>query len=808
MVAASEEDPILARHPKDSIWAHVQQGFDSVIELTEDAPRAQEPRLFVGSLRPPQATILRALMDIVRWPYRRVHHNGVTYTVCQTAAIVSEPPSAGKTVLVIAFACALLERRQAEEERARLPPRRFPLQPTIGVRFRDANIEKNILHATRAATLDLMPPYLEVVDPPMEMNMIMVVASASVIAQWHAELGRFAPTLRVFAIEGVQHLRAFDAMLVDGTAQGIDVLLVKIGTVTPAYRPLGEKPRVINDTGAEEPPAKSILMRLVQTLGPRRLRAVVYDDLDVINHASGDGMSMLMAQFTLLVSATRKQVATMNPWLATDVPTLSSDTTASAMIARHLGTWRPHALFLDDFLNVVGNLHCSEAYSKAHMEGYDAHFHVIRVRGGAAAQILGDLGVNAEHLEALHAGAVHAAADQIVGDGHAVRTVGDIVRLVLRDHVDRLIALANMITRIDNIRKKLDTLPFGAEMAGEAAVHTAANRTATQQQVAEGLAALALLTHASTKLRTHVGESLVRTKEQYDTTAASITRMRDNLRGNGCSICQLDFEEGEPVTVLNCCQTAMCKPCSIATIRRQQCPQCASRLTVDNMFCINSGMIEQVLSWGIESLPQMLEQKPVAEAAAPAAPAPTEDQEALKTRLREIVDAAEIDPANRPRFVALLHTMYGLEPECVKFTRDTAPFADVLIGAQHAPPPPLNKETHQLVFCLNGELVKHLCRLFVAADIRFLVLDGTVQHRNDVLQRFRREGGALIITTLNNSAGLNLQYVAYAHLFNLPLNANLRRQAASRITRTGRTCDAVLFAYVNEVEHIEHLERR
>ena len=96
----------------------------------------------------------------------------------------------------------------------------------------------------------------------------------------------------------------------------------------------------------------------------------------------------------------------------------------------------------------------------------------------------------------------------------------------------------------------------------------------------------------------------------------------------------------------------------------------------------------------------------------------------------------------------------------------------------------------------------------MAADIRFLVLDGTVQHRNDVLQRFRREGGALIITTLNNSAGLNLQYVAYAHLFNLPLNANLRRQAASRITRTGRTCDAVLFAYVNEVEHIEHLERR
>lgn len=591
--------PILVPVDEDAVpdelipWAVARHCNNSIRELTEDDPRAETPAEFRGELYPPQKTMLAAMDLLENRSSLQTSGGALQMSMARIAAQFSF----GKTVLALARVCA-----------ARVPRARPSLAPLIAglPLVRDGYFMPEV--TVRYAQL---------------LPLTIVAAAANVISQWEENTTRFT-NLRMYTIENVHSLRAFEALFRNGRAAAeYDIVFVKAGRVVSSFVVAGEPPRAAGDPpraagdpprAGGEPPAehaskstRSLIGALGRVLEGVPVARLIIDDYDTLKLSADD--CFIPALFTWLVSATRRRTsASVNS---------HEGGTVTEYFRRNMCEGVPVlGAALDDVLNGCCSLRCAPDYVGAHIHSTVCGFRHITVAGGRAAGMLRDLDVPEEVFEMVNADAVGTAAAAL---GLEAASVGDIVRRVVGGHLDKLRLAARVVARVARVQTALEirsgrplleriAAPTDTVTAADALPVADALPAADAVPVADAVAAADAVarfdpsTIGGLKKAMREGtdaefmacwNSPLAVPEQYmpqiliDMTAQSaevtekygktLSRMRDNIREGCCQVCTVPFSKSDSeeedaadrddttdtaaYVLAGCCQIIICEHC-------------------------------------------------------------------------------------------------------------------------------------------------------------------------------------------------------------------------------------------------------
>lgn len=765
--------------PADGLpWVAATHHLNSPRLLTASDPRSPTPPGFLGELFPPQATLLHAICALERAPalslappsYHVPWLQNLSDRLETRCVRISERFSFGKTVLALALICA---QRVPRRLPALAPLATFPVtgdvyratnllgvapqrDPCTGVRYQGALPELTVRYAR----------LLEVT---------IVAAASSVISQWEDNARRFT-RLRFFTIDGVRALREFERLFRGGKLAEIDIVFVKVGRAAANFVVKGEPS--LGDTKS-----RSILQAVARVLDGVPVARLIIDDFDTLKLCCDD--CFVPALFTLLISATRRQVQTHF--------NLHSGDSAADFCRKNMTTnVQISAAALDEVTNKVCSLHCDPAYVAAYIGSTSIAFRRIFVRGGRAAAILRNLDASDEVIEMLNADAIKSAATKL---GFAAASVGDIIRRVVGAHVFKLRAAVRIFARLERVRAELKAACGDPETdSSRISELRAAIKKGSDGDVAKALAAVS---GGGEKVYQALDSLAEWAAEEEEKHGKALARMRENVRQEICQCCKAPFDvEGAPAYILaNCCQAVICEVC--ATMPRgndrgfiRRCVNCASSVAHP------AGLIRV----GAElDLAEALSDEAVIELDSDAAAPDAEGggkADAAPARGR----ATPADFQN-PKLRALAQLVLGEPIDCLS-DAPAPPFVEGLIDASRNSPWPADLPKKFLVFSSHTETTAELSAGFELLGIPFAILRGTRAQKDAAVEKLRSEVGVLFVTAPKDCSGLHLPFVSHIVFYHLVLDRNVEAQVAARGQRLGRLHNLEIVGLVNQQESV------
>jgi hypothetical protein len=843
----------------DESWLRTAHRLGRLTMLDVDDPRAPDPPNFRDkraapgatgpALRPPQATILHALLELTARPMLRLQsvsqwEAGCEPILCPHTIVISEKPSFGKTVLALARECAI-----------RATPK-FPLPVSLlsmstGAQSNHARVAVGHLGERSVSSQYYLAPQGRGFQPLVTcrygryLPTTFVVASASVISQWEENTERFTD-LKFFTIDSVRTLRAYQAAYQCGEATVYDMVFVKIGKVSTSFQMPGEPGESHQAVRSTRP----MLQALRAVLEGVIVTTVIYDDADVAQFACDE--CRLPAFSSIIISATRREtsVSTRLP----DAPTVQEFFRQADRNQPIMGA------MLDDVLFTTQNLRCNPHYTDQYMSTTRVSYRRILVEGGQAARILADLDVAAEVLEMVDAGAAGAAARRL---GIEAASPADLIARVLADRLEKYQGALRLKARLrafrtraphdgtkDITEKTLDVLKEGTDAEFERLLATV--RTSLS---------------SSTRVATWERNN----EDVLSRCGLALTRMRDNIRERRCLKCHVPFNkrggeaEGEDededeldammaaagvaapaaaeqnaaptdAYILGCCQVVLCEPCVLIqrganTRYLQKCPNCARPLNPLHMVRVGGDVsLEDALT--DQTLIDDKAQKDQARAAEEKKSlSGAEEQKGDDGHADDDLDddaedgaapplralAADVDPVvviqrlenllhgdDAMKMRALVQLVLGLPVDCIADTPDAPPFIRGLLEGSADRPHPEAHPHKYLIFSVYPESTRKMAASFEALGLPHVVLRGSRATKDAGKEAFRTWCPIMIVTAARDCAGMHLPHATRVVLYHSVGDPSLLTQLGGRAQRLGREYNLeIIGLYFNHEEERE-----
>ena len=725
--------------------------------LTAEDPRAPDPPGFTGHLWPPQATLLRAMLDLEESPELPLVgadvEGGAARLCCESGRIAAEF-SFGKTVLCVALVCAA----PLPRERPRFL--NFPLME------RGAALRTNCLAVVgppgRGGAYLFKPqgrgafPRL-ILRHPRLYPATLVVAAPSVITQWEECIRAFAPHLTFCTIENVRTLREFHGRF-RAQREPFNLVLLKAGKVTTTFHLPGEPPLLARQ--------RSLTSALAAVTEGWTWGRMVVDDFDTIRLSTDD--LFLPARFTWVISATARSSNAHQEIVPAPTP---------AAFLRANSTLKLLGAALDDLFNRALKLQCDPNYVRDHITSTTAHWRRVVVAGGRAVGILQDLGVPAEILEMAAAGALETAAEHL---SIKVATLGELVEKVLETRTEKYHAAIRVLRRVAAPPETAPaaeapaTSPTPEEVKAIRAAlkggddHAAAGALARVGGGGSGLA------HALRSLE----EWAEKEKEEH---GGRLRRMRENIREACCQACSVPIEDES--YVVNCCQVVICGYCTLLREGGRcryisRCPNCAQDVDVHKSLIYVGKDLD--LEGGLADDALVL-------SAGTAPPSPK----------------APPHPRAEPRLRALLQLLRGDPPDAVDDQRGLPPLVDGLLAGLRDVPRPPGAPQKFLIFAMHPESTRHVLDALDAEGIPAVRLSGKRAEKNEAVARFKDPAGidVMVATSSRDCAGLHLPEVGCLIFYNRHVDREIAKQAIGRAQRVGRAHSLEVIEIVSEGEN-------
>ncbi len=789
--------------------------------LTADDPRAPTPEHFLCQLRPPQQTLLHALIELeqtgrVAAAPAADYGPGVIMT---NGVRLDAPAGFGKTMLVVALAQEMANRaRRGEPYRMRpelAPAATLPVpQSTCGkVNFAICcygGVAARVLseEGSRQPSLYLEPaahlPELTIRYARGYPNLSVVFASPNVIRQWVDHCDRFAPTLRYFVVENARTLQEFCELLSDGRARGYDLLFCKAGTVTSSFRLPGEGPPIPmrgRDGQPRAEPPRSLFFVLARLLENAPVARVVIDDFDSVK--ARPDCRIPAAGFVYFVSATRRQ--TPARWAVDTTPRpvgefLRGLTPLSTPLTAHA---------LNDVLNNTLRLTCEAGYARASIAMPAPLWRRVVIIGGAAAVVMRALGAPEDALEAVNAGAIGAAAGRL----HvAADTLGGLLRACLGRHAEMVGFVRRAVARLELAAAappraaRPDAEPFGIDEY----------ETAEEEEAAAMLGDLRARRRAVAYPALHA--RLVERKAELKQYEVTLGRMRDNIREGECAVCHLDFEPGLPVHIMaDCCQIVLCDHCmTSAVVARKICPNCMRPMQrpvrvgpeVDLLAALSDEQVRRELGDGTPADGNVM--SAAAAAAADDEDADSDDDAAAQAQAAAALISSvglgrvieELREAANWRLLALVRLVAQDEAPEFQVDDGCAPYvANLLVGPEAVPR--TDQPRRILVFTTTPGASRAVDTALRRAGIPVRGLGGPRSHKEAAVAWLAErcpETRVIVVTAAKDCGGLHMPFLTDVIYYHRVADRNVQTQVAARGQRPGRECSIRITVIANSEE--------
>lgn len=732
--------------------------------LTADHPRAATPPGFRGSLKPPQATLLQAMLDLealgggngfVVEPPRGLPATAYFQTRYARIAAVF---SFGKTVLCISLIC-----------KSTRPPS-GPIALNQITRFIPPKISRN--QEVEGVAIE---EYGLGVFPTAQMHYsrnlraTLVVAASSVITQWDSSLQRFAPGLKRIIIDNVWSLRVFSALFHTPAFDEIDVVLLKAGLVTENFVVPGEQKQQ-----GGGPRALTKVLSII-TEGCVWARTIV-DDFDTLRLSVNDIFPP--AYFTWIISATDRK--TMVKDAIVPATTVAGFIRANASVpilsAAHSWIFR-HAL----------KLRCCHDYVQEYINTTTIDYRRIIVRGGRAVELLQGLGIENAVLEMIAAGAIETAAEHL---NIKVNTIEELVERVLATRVGKYRKAVWAISRVRRARAIAARSEYPQDSNEQ--VKTVRN-TLKHGSDAEVEAVLARLGRSGPLLLqalSSLEEWGIKEKKEHGDT---LQRMRDNVNQDMCSSCMVPIsEEGGESYIVNCCQIIICGHCAVVKRKDQEarqyitrCPHCARNID-PRKYLIYVGAD---LTLDMTTLADEAIFNPQKEARA--------EEEACAEKTTANTYSAWDD---NPRLRALLQLICDDPIQSIS-DEPVVAFIDGLLDGQRDIQHPTDAPHRNMVFAMFPESMKQISAAFGVLNIKYAVLSGCRKKKDETVRRFQSgEITTMVVNSSRDCAGLHLPEVTRLILYHRHIDKNIAKQCVGRAQRIGRTSSLQVIELLDESE--------
>ena len=494
-------------------WLEKTHTFENSTLLQESDIKLN-PSNFKGSLFVPQKTLLHVLISLEN--KRTVNIDGLT--IYSHKARISEKPSFGKTVVILALICT-----------QKIPQ----------------NITQNIMTIQYNKHTNGFIPEMKIEYSKL-INQTFVLANSTIISQWESETLRFT-NLRFFTIENVHTLKEFEKIYLTNKIDNYDIIFIKAGKVTSNFISKGESKKTQTKN-------RSIIEAINSILDGVIVARVIIDDYDTLKIGSDD--CFIPSMFTWLISATNR-VTNAKVHVKYNQDTIEeffkNNMNIPILTAAH-----------DDVINYPLSIRCHPEYVDKYINSTKVDFRVINVKGGRAASILKDLEISDEVIEMINANAINTAAQTL---GIDANDVGSVVKKLVGEKLE---SLKNSIKILDRIKKAQNTQNVQLQPEDIKLIREIV-KNGTDEEFDN------LKSEEEIKVVLSMEESA---KAYYDKISISLNRMRDNIREGCCQCCKIEFEEEPAFILVGCCQIVLCETCIIRDINGtklfiNRCPNCA-----------------------------------------------------------------------------------------------------------------------------------------------------------------------------------------------------------------------------------------
>ena len=772
-------------NPQKKYWLHESQ------VVGEHDPRQPDPPGFKGHLYAPQSSLLYKMValekhQIIRLEGSQTNSHGPEHILDVLYAdesekansgpiirikrcIISEKFSFGKTVLMVALVCASK------------CPSRLPSKNTMAcLMTRQDHKSYSRWGGNSSARGRGFFPELTVRFNRM-LSATLVMAASTVIGQWEKEIKRFAPHLKTFTIDNVRSLGKFQILFRTPKVADIDIILLKVGSVTPNFRVDGEalrtRPRSLSNA------------LLAVTAGTIYARVIV-DDFDTIRLKTDARFPP--AFFTWLISATRRESKIRVKWDCTN--------TEEGFLRVNTFQFPILASIHDDIL-MKGclNICCDKEYVNRYITTTRLQFRRIAVKGGVAARILYDLNVAPEVIEAIHAGAFKVAAERL---NIVAETPGEIIKWVLGSKMEKYRTAVTVMGRVAEFRELItinnqnkDYLPL--EDVEEIKRIRKLLKKGTSSDVKKLLAEFKGQT--SLPLQTSLMSLCEWGKKAIETHGKTLSRMRENVRqaAGECQCCTVPIEDGS--YIINCCQIVICDDCTVEggsnnKKRRYitRCPNCMNPVDpkTDLSYIGKDINIEKTLD--DETLLNFLPPDNLKKM-------DKEEEEGSSSKMKD-----KIENITDPKMKAIIQLVLSLPIDCLanKYFDPPKDLARSLLEGKKNSPWPKDLPPKFLIYAAHTETTLRISKMFKEYNIGHVLLKGMRTQRENAISQFENKPSvrAMIATTAKDSSGLHLPFVSHVVFYHHICDKSFLKQASGRAQRLGREYNAEIVCLLDEEE--------
>jgi len=781
--------------------------------LTIDEPRykitSEKFKSDLYQLYPPQETLLHAMIELETKQKLKIIYDDIYYIAHSRFGILSPKFSFGKTILTLALIC--------EQKYVLNKNIRYPLLSVYSFSDNDMSNKMNVTieEFKTSRYQDFTPnskygffPEVKLVETNIQLLPITVVAVAnSIIVQWENNIKTFT-NLTYFIINDVHTLKTFEKMIIN-YKQSIsnkileyDILLIKVGSITKNYKTVEELQNLTNFIGASSNPnlfgssPRSIFDAIRSILGKYKISRFIIDDFDVIKLTGSD--YLINACFTWFISATRRSSNIRCPiydYLETPIKTLINNNLEFPAIS----------ISEDDVFNSVFNIKCESQYCDMHIHTTQVDFRKIVVKGNST-KLLQNLELAPEVIEMINGDAIGLAAQTL---GLEVNSIGDLIYRIMGNHISSIKKSIKIFDRIKQLRAILHNIVVEtSENENQLMSAVGSEKINSIQKIILDASdsefiqflngQILFMDHKNRILHikklneghydkiTHLEE---KTTEQYDSDNIIINRMKNNVRDGQCQCCTLPFEDNDDAYILgSCCQITLCDHCLVNTNANgkktfiQRCPNCSSSITYNNIIKVSSTIElneENLLLNNIE-----LEEE--------------------KITTVEEVDSDFGIPSTNMKMKSLLRLIRStstintnIETYCISDQMVNPYISGLLIGKQNIPNVDRKKF---LIVALVQETNNLISHEFTIRNIPHQVLGGTSAQKNKIIDRFKTDIDILLVTAINDCAGLHLPFVSHIIFYHKIIDRNTESQLAARGQRLGReyNLEIISILYQNE----------
>jgi len=650
------------------------------------------------TLFPHQKTVVRAMLDL---EFARIINDVNKREIQYNAAILSEPVGSGKTIDVLALLCL------SSVPRVLPDIAHFPLYNCI--------IKKKFKKFLRPA---------------------LVFVGVSVMNQWKRAIADFT-NLSVLEINNILDLRPMLNMLIDGSINQYDIVLVKNGKITvPIVLP--------GDVPLEKKNAKTTayFYNIIANYRNYCWSRVIIDDFDTIGLPHNAGI--INGIFTWYISSTRKKQ------VGRTVKSLNGNTTEEILSKYDYGCsniMSNHVLFL--YLNVRNKTEFIMETTKIPNIKYWVA--VFTNPHNTYISLLGSINDNEINriTEMLNGDAIGEAAEAA---GIKSTNVADIFQKILGDKYEKYMFAGDLLAFIDDALDNSDNWEEAEK---------------TQKYGKKNLLEFQPIEYKYPGIKTLLKDTQEEYKQIHETNGIAIERVKANIRHGKCPACREDLEDVESTAITRCCGSVLCGECGIKMQNlndrykklRGRCSNCRKEITIKDLIYIENFDLNKISNEEIESSDEESDEEKEQ--------SKKEQNKKEATKYTAIVDIIKGNPVPNSKRVDM-HL-----PNMMK-------------GSAYLAEAPVRKV---LVFANYSETLDKVVEELKEEKIHYWRLMGTANDIDKISSDFTKcqTTCALVINSTKHCSGLNLQTATDLVFTHTIIDQAVESQVAGRGHRLGRT---------------------